>query len=1094
MFKFRAGIPGSARGRTAVIASVSAVALAGGALSPSAATGQAVQPQAGVVHAEQADGVRGQVTLLSGDKVTVVEKRDGRLSPLVRPAKGRERMSFQIQQTPTGLFVLPRDAMAEVGSGKLDRRLFDVKALLDYGYDDARRSDLPLIVKGDNARSGALERSGTRVGHRFGSINAVAARQDKSSASALWNARGSVDKIWLDGMRKPSLDVSVPQIGAPKAWEAGHTGKGVKVAVLDTGVDATHPDLAGKVVDANDFTGENNPDDTHGHGTHVASTIAGTGAKSGGKFKGVAPEASLLNGKVCGYWGCPESAIMAGMQWAAESGARVVNMSLGGLDVPEVDPMEEAVNQLTARHGTLFVVAAGNSGGDETVGSPASADAALAVGAVDKNDQLAWFSSRGPRLGDSAVKPEITAPGVDIVAAKDRNGAMNGPGPDGYQAMSGTSMATPHVAGAAAILAGQRPDLSAAQYKSLLMGSAKPNPALGVHAQGAGRVDVARAVGQSVSADPPAVSLGRAIWPHQDDPKITKKVTYRNAGSQPVTFQLALTATGPDGKPAPAAMFGLSTNQLTVPAGGEASADLTADTAVNTADGYYGGQVTATAGDQVVVTPFGVDREAESYDMSFTAVGRDGKPAYVSGFAMNIKTGRSFYFYNPDGKTTRRSPKGDYYVQADVWDGGSLSRFVQPLLSVTKNESMALDARQAKPISVKFDKQGLTPAIVAVSTEWAAGPNRFQDSLAAPSFDDILIAPLGPEAPAAAFTAGITGMYLGGDDSYHVGWVQTGRMFHGLDRTVADRELAAVRNEYHLTKAGSFGVKLMTPKVGTAQGAGLGDLVSQPSTRTEYVYTSGGLSWFGDFLQISDGRLTTTTTGAETRYEPGRNYRESWNTAVFGPSLPDSRTGVIRDKGQIAYRTPVFSDAPNRTGEIVQWDSARSSLFRNGVKVGDDTKVAGQGQWEVPEAEATYRVESEMRQSATDFSTHIQLAQIFRSRHTDTATALPVSVIRFNPAVDLDNHAKAGGWFRLPIQVQTQKSNSQTWVSRLELSVSYDDGKTWQTTTAIPAGASQWATYLRHPAGPGFVSLKAKATDNRGGTTEQTITRAYGLK
>jgi hypothetical protein len=179
-----------------------------------------------------------------------------------------------------------------------------------------------------------------------------------------------------------------------------------------------------------------------------------------------------------------------------------------------------------------------------------------------------------------------------------------------------------------------------------------------VFAQGAGRVDVARVVQQLVFADPPAVSLGRAIWPHEDDPEITKKITYRNPGSQPVTFRLAVTATGPDGESAPASLFGLSADQVTVPAGGEAAVDLTADTALTTSDGYYGGQVTATAGDQVVVTPSGVNRESESFDVSFTAVDRDGQPAPQWGYAVNTKTGRFFAIYSPSGKTTRRLPKG----------------------------------------------------------------------------------------------------------------------------------------------------------------------------------------------------------------------------------------------------------------------------------------------------------------------------------------------------------------------------------------------------------------------------------------------------
>ena len=321
---------------------------------------------------------------------------------------------------------------------------------------------------------------------------AVAVRQPKQSTAEFWAAhRGG--RVWLDGMRRPSLDVSVPQIGAPAAWQAGYTGAGVPVAVLDTGIDATHPDLRRRVAATKNFTADPDIRDTDGHGTHVASTIAGTGKASRGRYTGVAPGANLLVGKVCAGSGCPESAILAGMEWAAAAGAKVVNLSLGGPDTAGDDPLELAVERLSAEYGTLFVVAAGNDGGygAETVSSPASATAALAVGAVDDQDALASFSGRGPRVHDAALKPEIVAPGVDILAARSRY-SQRGKRGDRYVSLSGTSMATPHVAGAAALLAQQHPDWTGTQLKATLVGSAKPLEGAEVYEQGAGRVDAAQ--------------------------------------------------------------------------------------------------------------------------------------------------------------------------------------------------------------------------------------------------------------------------------------------------------------------------------------------------------------------------------------------------------------------------------------------------------------------------------------------------------------------------------------------------------------------------------------------------------------------------
>jgi subtilisin family serine protease len=559
------------------------------------------------------------VTLVTGDRLNVATDGSNRVG--VQAGKGREQIRF-ISETVRGhLRVTPVDALALVNAGRLDPRLFDVTALLEYGYDD-RRADLPLIVTyaGDGAGRAAVRANagttGATVVGELPAVNGLAIKQSRQRAAQFWSGlttgpttgratgvralRDEVGKVWLDAMRRPTLDVSVPQIGAPKAWQEGLTGEGAKVAVVDTGIDSTHPDLAGKVEAAQNFTTDGDGLDHVGHGTHVASTVAGSGAASAGRYKGVAPGARLYDAKVCMLQGCQESWILNGMQWAvAEKGAKVVNMSLGGQDTPDVDPLEQAVQSLTAQYGALFVIAAGNDGADASVGSPASADDALAVGAVDKSDQLAPFSSRGPRMGDSALKPEITAPGVDIVAARGKDSQIGAPtGPVGrYMALSGTSMATPHVAGAAAILSQQHPDWKPAQLKAALMASAKPNPTLGVYAQGAGRVDVARAIHQPVTTSPASVSFGMQQWPHADDAPLSKVVTYHNAGAAAVTLTLALGTKGPAGEPSPAGMFTLSASTLAVPAGGDAQMTVTADTRVAGPAGYFGGDLTATAGD-----------------------------------------------------------------------------------------------------------------------------------------------------------------------------------------------------------------------------------------------------------------------------------------------------------------------------------------------------------------------------------------------------------------------------------------------------------------------------------------------------------------
>ena len=331
-------------------------------------------------------------------------------------------------------------------------------------------------------------------------INGSAVRVSTARIATMWaglttgSLRSGYRKVWLDGAARISTDVSVPLVGAPAAWAQGYTGGEVPVGVLDTGVDTDHPDLAGAVAEAVDFTGGGDGVDRVGHGTQVASVIAGSGAASGGRYRGMAPDARIFSAKVCASALCAESSIIEGMTWAArDKDLKVVNLSLGQPDRPGTDLLEEAVDTLTARYGTLFVIAAGNDGG--RVSSPASADAALAVGASTLSDKVAGFSNRGPRAGDDGLKPDLIAPGVNIIAARSGDSKLPASGRHGaYSRQSGTSMAAPHVTGAAAIVAQEHPEWSPARIKAALMSAATPIAGAAADRAGAGRLDVARAV------------------------------------------------------------------------------------------------------------------------------------------------------------------------------------------------------------------------------------------------------------------------------------------------------------------------------------------------------------------------------------------------------------------------------------------------------------------------------------------------------------------------------------------------------------------------------------------------------------------------
>ncbi len=416
-----------------------------------------------------------------------------------------------------------------------------------------------------------------------------------------------IDKVWLDGRVRAELAESNAQIGTPAGWDAGLTGKGVTVAVLDTGADLGHPDLAGRVSTAKSFIDGQEVADRNGHGTHVTSTVGGSGAASDGEEKGVAPGADLAVGKVLSDQGSgSESQIIAGMEWAARDvHARIVSMSLGSTEPSDgTDPMAQAVNTLSKETGALFVVAAGNTGAPSSVGSPGAADAALTVGAVDSADQAAWFTSAGPRYGDNALKPDLAAPGVDILAA--RSGLVEGSGP--YTSMSGTSMATPQVAGVAALLAEQHPDWTGARLKDALMSSSKQLDA-SAYTLGAGRVSVPDAVRATVTATGSA-DLGFHRWPYDADEPVTRTVTYTNSSGTPVELRLSVRG-APDG------VATLADDTLTVPAHGTASTTVTGDGS-KAPVGETSGRIVATdpAGDTVAHTVFGLVKEEERYTLT----------------------------------------------------------------------------------------------------------------------------------------------------------------------------------------------------------------------------------------------------------------------------------------------------------------------------------------------------------------------------------------------------------------------------------------------------------------------------------------------
>ncbi|MET8388499.1 S8 family serine peptidase [Streptosporangium canum] len=981
------------------------------------------------------------------------------------------------------LYVIPSDARVLVAEGVLDPRLFDVTQLLAWHYGDADTPDIPLITQSSEGL--APPPRGAQQTRRLAALGMSALRVPKASAGQAWKdltggaralAAGTT-KLWLDGRRSFSLDHSAKQIGATEAWKQGMTGKGVTVAVLDSGYDPDHPDLKGVVTQERNFSSDPDIRDTLGHGTHVASIVAGAGEK----YRGVAPDARLAIGKVGDASGPTDSAILAGMEWAAvEVKAKVVNMSLGGQDSPEIDPVEQAVNTLSARTGTLFVVAAGNSGRPGSVSSPGSADAALTVGAVDREDRLAYFSSAGPREGDHAIKPDVTAPGVDIMAAAAK-GTADGP----HVAQSGTSMASPHVAGAAAILAQRHPDWNGERLKAALIGTAKPTGDATPYQQGAGRVDLVRALAQQVTAVPGNV-WAAFPWDGPEERTATKTITYANSGDAPVSLDLS----------AEDEMLKLSAQRLEVPAGGEASVTLTID-ATGKAPGDYPGTITARSGETVIRTLAGAFVEPESYNVTVTAIGRGGQPTNAQSQLYDPKTGaiRELVFQNGIAKV--RLPKGEWNLYSEIYGRTTGLTITHTTLTVgNADQQVTVDARQGKPVRIALDDPTATPQrgyeMQLGHGQWGIAYSTNLD----PNTQLFVVPVRQAELHYMLRTTWENKDASPSPYIYDLADYRTGGLPEDPTYTVRQQDLAKVTATYRASGVAAKGIPLTGPRFRDAESLLSGPLdgIDLPGTLTHY--RTPGLVW-DSALEVGTSMVADSGRAVKLGHT-----RETWNAAVTGPSLArpgGSRTG---DKLTLSAGGLFADGAAGRAGA----DGAATgtaTLTRDG-QVLAKADLAECTLWQpetcelhadLPAEAASYTLSASMRRQVpySTLSTAVDSVWTFRSANTAKEQPLPLMAVRYAPAgLDDLNRAKPGSLTRLPMWAERNPGAPQAGVKSVRLEMSSDDGTSWHRIPAVPT-ASGWTTVVPNPNTPGFVSLRVTATDTSGAGLTQTITRAYAV-
>ncbi|MEU8343683.1 S8 family serine peptidase [Spirillospora sp. NPDC048832] len=1070
-----------------------------------------------------------KVTLLTGDAVSVrtVKGRPPLVS--VTPAPGREKRSFRKEIRPDGhVVVTPVDVAGLVGR-VLDPGLFDVTALIAQGYDDARSKDLPLIVQRDEGARSLSALVGTLGEARdLPSIGAVAVKQPKDGASGLGEslaamhgpspkATGGIRHIWLDGKVKASFAPSAPgtqrmdrnlrQVGAPAAWRAGYTGKGAKVAVLDTGIDAGHPDLKGRVAETENFSEAPDAVDRFGHGTHVASTIAGTGAASGGARRGVAPDADLLIGKVLdddGYG--TDSSVIAGMQWAAPR-ADIVNMSLGGAPSDGDDPLSLALANLTAEHGTLFVVAAGNEGVFASVGSPGTADAALTVGAVDARDRLAEFSSRGP-VGVTA-KPEIVAPGVDIEAARAAGTAEGTPTGAHYTRMSGTSMAAPHVAGAAALLAAKHPDWTPARIKAALVGTADPATGGDAYQLGAGRLDIGETVSSPVLTAGGIVGLGTSKFP--DHPRLSAEIGWTSNTGRPVDLRLSVKVTDRDGR----AADGIATvpDGVRVPAGGTAKAPLTVE-ASRVADrpGLYTAVVTAKGGGATLETPVTFYVEPPTHTLTVKATPLpDTDPANFSASATVVNLDDHSLYYEwveagPEGDAKLRVPAGRYAVLGNVDDFGTWRSALagDPEVTVDRDATVTLDGAAAAKVEASVEGVETATAMAAADMVQDAGDGLWYYSVFAfdPANAPVYVQPMDGvtkgtfkastqlrlTAPGTVYDiVHPLGDGIPANPAHTVTAAELGRMARVEQKFAAfDGDTAAPMSEkrYGMTREG-----LLTFEADAA--------VEPGTSRTDYVSAGSGMLW-GDLAFVRFGEEDWVDQGAFTELKPGERTAHRWGRQPLRPG-PYSGTGVTPST---CARYPTARTGQNMRISLVDlqarpdgFDCAihpvkgHMELFADDRRLGE--KDGPFGDFTVPSGPAEYRLTYENDASAVlPVSTRTSTSWTFRSRapRGNGTANLPLLLVDYDMNLDMRNQPAGEP---AVLTVAREAGSGEAKVTGLRFWTSLDDGETWQPADVTDLGGGRYSALLPEPAKGQAVSLRVSAQDAGGSRIDQSIIRAY---
>ncbi|HWO68950.1 MAG TPA: peptidase S8, partial [Umezawaea sp.] len=548
----------------------------------------------------------------------------------------------------------------------------------------------------------------------------------------------------------------------------------------------------------------------------------------------------------------------------------------------------------------------------------------------------------------------------------------------------------------------------------------------------------------------------------------------------PTTLDLSVRGRGPDGAEHP--VFSVSPARITVPAGGTAEVAVTGDARQGPVDGVYSGSVVAsTGGAEVLRTPVGMNREVESYPVTFDFPG--APEGGVSAVVTNVATGASTYLRGG----TARLPKGDYLAQALLGpQEGPHTIITRPDLRVAGPTHVVLDARSAGPLEVVAPDPAAVAGAHRLVVERRLGGSTADVTVLYPGGfpEGTRVGHAGPSLPAGELDVFVAAEFTSPSASYFLGWTEQGRVPDGFVRRPSGSDLARVRTAIALEPRGRQQT-VMDIMVSPSGVLGPTFVADVPPTRTVTRYATPATAWLPVF---SGGGIFMV--GKEERYRAGRTYDRSFGAPVVGPVMyDDGFPSLTRTGDEVTVSLSMFGDREGNQG-YSPTTSARTALYRDGRLVGESDS-SGYGVFTVPPEPGVFRARAEVTRSTevSDLSTRVAVDWTFRSGTTSGERRLPMSVVRFTPALDRTGGAPANRPLSVPLMVDQQPGVDNPPLRDLRVEASYDDGAHW---TSVPVLARTALVGNRAPAGT-FVSLRVRATDDRGGELDQIVIRAYRL-